>query len=176
MKLNLEFSADEMENFLVKGAFKTLTKLFGSQDPAVAAALNAVQQGLMAIVMAGTRPQGPVARGYYPSPPVGYPPVYGPPPGPGSWPYGPPPGPFGAAAQAQYANGPGTNVRPIREPGAVERCFVIDETRSLEAGWGCHECATYNGQQRTVCRQCGHPSCVPIAPPFPSSTPEPVPS
>ena len=163
--VTLEFGADELEDFVVKTLAKGVYRLVGSQNPAVGAAVGAIQQGLMAIITAGARPQ---ARGYPYGPQVGGGlGGFGPPPGPGPWPYGPPPGPYGAAA-------PGTNVRPIREPGAMEHCIPIDESRLMEAGWACCGCGTFNGVQRDVCRQCKHPCCAATPSPSPQSpTPEP---
>ena len=163
MKLNLEFNVDELESYAIKVLTKVAFKLLDTQDPAVAGAYSAIQQGLMSIVMAGQRPQSQgVARGYPYGPPVGYT-------GPGPWPYGPPPGP----PPGPFGGPPQGNVRPIREPGAMEHCIPIDESRLMEAGWACCGCGTFNGVQRDVCRQCKHPCCVPIAPPSPSPTPEP---
>lgn len=69
------------------------------------------------------------------------------------------------------------NVYPIQEPVAVDKCFPIEATRNVEAGWGCHSCATFNGSQRTVCRYCGHTRCDAVFTPAPEpSSPPQVPS
>ena len=138
MKVSVELESGELEDFLVKTSAKILFKLIDSrQDPTVASSIAAIQQGLVAMVTAGSRPQSQGQTRAYGSP-----------------------SPFGSPPQ-----GPG-NVRPIREPDAVERCFPIEESRHMEAGWACCGCATVNGMQRTACRQCGHPCCV--IPPSPS--------
>ncbi|HTQ47927.1 MAG TPA: hypothetical protein VMI75_34455 [Polyangiaceae bacterium] len=83
--------------------------------------------------------------------------------------YGPP-NPYGAAPQ-------GTRVVPMGGRGPmVERCFAIEESRSMEAGWGCCNCATYNGMQRTKCRACGHGNCMiqVTAEPVPERGPTPA--
>jgi hypothetical protein len=68
----------------------------------------------------------------------------------------------------------GNNVRPIGgEPPHIVNCFPIEATRSMEAGWGCCTCATYNVLERPACRHCGHARCTPIVPP---ETPQPPPN
>lgn len=135
--LNFEFSVDDLENFVVKILTKTAFKLLGSQDPAVAASINAIQQGFMAIAMTGARQGGHIPRAY---------------------PSGGPPPPATAGS-----------VRPIREPDAVEHCIRIEESRAMEAGWGCCGCATFNASYRRSCRHCGHSCCMPA----PVVTPSP---
>lgn len=43
-------------------------------------------------------------------------------------------------------------------------CIPV-ESPHVEPGWGCHLCRTYNGLQRSECRNCGHTRCAPSAPP-----------
>ena len=33
---------------------------------------------------------------------------------------------------------------------------------SIAAGWGCHHCRTYNGIQRSACRNCKKARCSPL--------------
>jgi hypothetical protein len=79
-----------------------------------------------------------------------------------------------ARVSAGYVPQPG-GVRPIRETGAVEHCFPVDESRFSEAAWVCCGCATPNGTTRTHCRLCGHGCCVPGAPSPPGVPPQPDP-
>lgn len=157
----LEVDADELGTFAVKVLTKTVFRLIGNQDPNVQSALLGLQQWLMGIAMAGqSRPQPRSGTaygfsGHGPHGPPGYP--YGTP----GFPYAPPQGPQGP-----------NNVRPIGGSGAViEHCFVIDESRYMEAGWCCHQCGTFNGTNRKICRQCEHACCA-VAP-FPSPHPQP---
>jgi hypothetical protein len=49
-------------------------------------------------------------------------------------------------------------VRPNRAPRT--ECEVIGEgDPNLAPGWVCHVCCAYNGQQRPVCKACGHAPC-----------------
>lgn len=70
---------------------------------------------------------------------------------------------------------PPSTGRPASVPTGtmVEHCFAIEESRNTEAGWGCHECATFNAAQRIACRACGHKKCGPIVTPPPTPTEEP---
>lgn len=40
-----------------------------------------------------------------------------------------------------------------------KRCKTIDHPNLMPGGWGCCECAVYNGGQRTECKNCGHERC-----------------
>ena len=90
-----------------------------------------------------------------PGPGLGAPTIFGRPMGP------PPPPP------------PAGRPTPMPTSPFVERCFPIEESRNTEAGWGCHECATFNAAQRIACRACGHKKCGPIVTPPPAPTEEP---
>ena len=149
--VNFEFSSEELEGLASRVLSGAILGAFGNADPAqLQAMLAVVHQGVgigvnLASHAMGQRPppwmrsQGPMPPGPYgASPPVP----------PGGYPY-PTTGPVG---------GP-SNVRPIREPMTVDRCFPIEGTRNIEPGWGCCECATYNGLQRAQCRNCGHARC-----------------
>jgi hypothetical protein len=46
-------------------------------------------------------------------------------------------------------------------PDAVKRCTVVDSVPNLRPGWICCQCATYNDQSRTQCKQCPHAPCMP---------------
>lgn len=79
---------------------------------------------------------------------------------------GPPPwGPYAVPPGAGFVPGygpqppPQARVVPINPEIVHEKCFAIDETRQLEAGWGCCQCATYNGLARDACRHCKHARC-----------------
>ncbi len=39
-----------------------------------------------------------------------------------------------------------------------DKCIVIDHP-NLQKGYGCCKCRTFNGNQRTNCKQCGHTRC-----------------
>jgi hypothetical protein len=79
------------------------------------------------------------------------------------------------------ARATGARVAPIGGSSpVVTSCFPIEETKHLEAGWGCCRCATYNGLQRGLCRTCGHPRCTAngsrdVGPPPSIVTPPPSP-
>jgi len=188
--INIEFTDDEIRTHIEdlgrRWLFSVLGQIgnyIGQLDPQV---LIGVQQGMnetMARLFRdqARRPQHPHGHAGPPGmPPQGGP--VGPPPGMPYGPFGPPGmpyGPFGPPPGMPYGvpvpQGPYGNVRPIREPAALERCFPIEGTRHAEPGWGCHLCATYNGLQRPTCRHCGHPRCdAPVAPPQgPIVTPPP---
>ncbi len=53
-------------------------------------------------------------------------------------------------------------------PGELKRCMPVEANPYQEEGWMCHECSTYNGMQRSVCRQCDHERCDDVVPPPPS--------
>jgi len=175
--VNFEFDTKELESFASTALSRSIVRAFGSADPAqLQGLLTSLHQGIGAVLgqAAAVRqhhgPPPPWARAYAaPAPgPIG---THGPYAGPYAGPAYP--GPMGGPPQQE----PG-NVRPIRQPAAVERCFTIDGSRSIEPGWGCHLCATYNGEQRGVCRSCGHTRCDPIVTPPPdqqSLEPSPVP-
>lgn len=42
--------------------------------------------------------------------------------------------------------------------GEKKTCFAINHP-NLAPSWGCHECRTMNGNQRSECKQCGHVRC-----------------
>jgi hypothetical protein len=173
--VNLEASDEELKKFaadtLVQAAMGGIGELFN--DPQYASAIQGAFAGIAQTIQQsigrgpprGWRPpmtHGPQAYppGYVPP----YPPGYAPPAAypPGVMPYGPA-GPYAASQPS--------NVHPIREPAAVEKCFPIEATRYAEAGICCCRCATYNGVQRTSCRHCGHQFCHVIAPPPPAPEP-----
>ena len=178
--INLEYSSEELEKFLSNAGVAMLVKFFKSikLDPnQVPAYIDYFKQGFKQ-AMAGSGFRVPHAYHHgppgYPPPPVGYVPR------PGG---GPSIADFQEMLKRQQelfqqrqAMGDPGNVQPIREPGHVERCFPIEATRHIEGGIGCCQCATYNGTQRTHCRNCGHKFCViatpPPAPAEPSGTPE----
>lgn len=154
--VNAEFGSEELKQYGVDLLMKGISR-FVATDPTMF--FNGLQQA-MQLVMSQVQPhqRGQVRAAPHPmygfgGPPMpsGYgptPPMYGGPMPPG---YGPPPPGYGPV-------GP-DNVRPIREPAHVERCFPIEGTRNVEEGIGCCRCATYNGLQRVQCRNCGHVLC-----------------
>ena len=55
-------------------------------------------------------------------------------------------------------------------PGAQrgpKRCMPVEANRYQEEGWRCCECSTYNGEQRSACRQCKHECCDDVVSPPP---------
>jgi len=161
--VNFEFASDELEEMLASVLTKVVTKTIGSVDPTqmqsvIAGVTSALQQGLLGSVTGHRHTHVPMPR-VQSQPGFGFAGSPRPPPG-----YAPP---------APVPD----NVRSIRTPEIIEHCFMIEEARNLEAGWGCCRCGTYNATQRAACRHCGHACCVPIAPPRPSppeSPKEPV--
>lgn len=43
-------------------------------------------------------------------------------------------------------------------PKGSDVCQAISHP-SLQPGWGCCQCRTYNGEQRHVCKVCKHQRC-----------------
>jgi len=43
-------------------------------------------------------------------------------------------------------------------------CRRIDDLENALPGWGCCQCGTYNGYQRSRCKICCHPHCYPCDP------------
>ncbi len=39
------------------------------------------------------------------------------------------------------------------------QCKAIENIPNLQDGWGCCNCRTYNGNQRTECKSCNHSRC-----------------
>ena len=162
--INFEFDSSELETFATSVFVKGIAGAVGriSEDPMAIQGVLAGMQQTIGMVLNGVVQQrrGPPMGRVYTGPPPGYGPM-----GPGPMPYGSP----GPVQQDP------SNVHPIREPASVERCFPIEATRNIEAGWGCHGCATFNGSQRTVCRYCGHQRCdSTINPPPPQQQPPQV--
>lgn len=144
-------------------------QLFQNVDPR---SLDPLLKAVQVAMSGGGRPPRPmpqgVAVGMGPSsaggpfgPPASYGYGYAP---DGCFPFTPgyPPG-RGRAPAARVIPFPGGSAGPFGgEPGPDimhQHCFPIEETSHLEAGWGCHLCATYNGLHRPACRRCGHPRC-----------------
>jgi hypothetical protein len=181
--INFEFASEELETFLSNAVVRSVSKMFGDIPPDQWRELQRVlqymfQQGMtVAMGMGGPGRQRP----HHHNGPLGAPPGYPPPGYPSPFPYGgppfggPQPGPIPSSSPPPYGDyGPQPmqdNVRPIREPAHVERCFAIESTRHLEAGIGCCKCATYNRIERTHCRHCGHKFCVIATPPGPPQPP-----
>ena len=46
----------------------------------------------------------------------------------------------------------------MSEQSKPKRCTSI-EHRSIQPGWGCYNCRTYNGDQRSECKHCKHKRC-----------------
>lgn len=169
--INIEYGSEELEKFLSNMVGRQLSRYVGGFSPEqLQMFLAGVRQAIdMFVGQVGQQPQrGRVPR--YGAPPQG--PFGGsfvPPPGfrPGmyeSW--GPPYPPPGRGPFTGRVEGDPDNVQPIHgEPPHVERCFPVDATRQNEGGIGCCQCATYNGAQRTNCRNCGHKLCVIATPP-----------
>jgi hypothetical protein len=143
-------------------------QLFQNVDPR---SLDPLLKAVQSAMAGGGRPQRPVPQGVVVGgAPSGGP--FGPPPGygycgtDGCFPFTPgyptPQPPWGAHRRARVIPFPGASGPFGGEPGPDimhQHCFPIEETSHLEAGWGCHLCATYNALQRPVCRRCGHPRC-----------------
>lgn len=161
MKATLEFGTEELQKFAVDAGAKIVLKLFDGMGSIP----TEIQQDLLRQFMRGMEiafnqpaaQHGRRARRVEQGPFGGF--------GPG--PFDPSPGPPGGIPGYQPGAGPmpPDNVQPIREPAHVDRCFAIESTRYIEAGIGCCACATYNGVQRTHCRNCGHKLCVIATPP-----------
>jgi len=165
--VNFEFTDAELAKFVEDQGRRVIFNFLGGLfhhlnyhlDPTT---MSAMQEAVKSAVQIGLQSrQPPSSRG-----------PFGPPPGYGYGPMGPPPsaGP-GPGVSSQYP----ANVRPIREPAMVDRCFPVEATRNTEAGWACHGCATFNGTHRPVCRYCGHARCDAIITPPPEPAPEPAP-
>lgn len=158
--INIEYGSEELEKFVSNTGVMLLKKMLGSFkiDPNDAPYyIDMIKQGFLLAM------DGPVQKRR----------SNGVPPQPfGGGPFAPPPG--YTEVPPPWARGTvGDKVQPIRDPGHVERCFPIEATRNIEAGIGCCTCATYNGTQRTHCRNCGHKLCV-IATPPQGEEPSPV--
>jgi hypothetical protein len=82
-------------------------------------------------------------------------------------------GPVPGTGPVPWARGPAA--RPVASDGVVVKCFRIDESRGLEAGWCCCKCATYNALERSACRHCSHPCCGDLPRPEPKPNGEQVP-
>ena len=65
---------------------------------------------------------------------------------------------------------------PPSPPGAPDfsaadnHCLRIESCPSLEEGWLCCFCSTYNTVQRAACRACGHGRCDVVVPPPPNQS------
>ena len=146
MKANvqIEFTDEEVERYIAKLVFKGFTSLEAS--------LGSVFNDPQAVSVLQTV-FGQLTRTQVPQPQ-------------GGW-Y-PPPWARSTAAPA----GVGASVtRMPNTNSVVDKCFAIEETRHMEAGWGCCRCATYNGVSRAACRYCGHERCGVIVTPPPSPQP-----
>ncbi len=162
--INLEFEDGELRKFVEDGlrrwTLNTIHDLLKHlRDPYLS---QLIQQALHMGMAAGTR----VGRRRPPQYEEGSPPHQRPD-GDG-WVQGRSPSP-----------GPGMVEEILRGPpgaaGRAKRCMPVEANLYQEEGWGCHECSTYNGVQRSVCRQCGHERCDDGAPSS-SSTEGNVPS
>ncbi len=163
--INIEYSGEELEKFLSNAGVAMLKKLLGSIkiDPShVPAYIDYFKQGFeQALVGGGFR-------------------------APHRW---PPQQPFGAAPQdpppgmsssyweeiLRQQEGQTGRVETVGDPGEPiqhDRCFPVEASKYIEGGIGCCQCRTYNGTQRTHCRNCGHKLCV-IATPPPSPPSKP---
>lgn len=100
---------------------------------------------------------------------------------PADAPPGPPPwGPgevhdMGMVGEILRRETSGAGRMPPQE-GKLTRCMPIEANPYQEEGWMCHGCSTYNGVQRSVCRQCDHERCDDVVPSTPSPGGGSVPS
>jgi hypothetical protein len=69
--------------------------------------------------------------------------------------YPPPPVPRTPDAQGPFG--------PSGDP--LASCLPVEESRHHEEGWACHVCATYNTENRRICRHCSHERCDVSPPP-----------
>ena len=177
--VNFEFGSEEIESFATNVAVKAIAGTLGqiAGDPAaVQGVLVGMQQMIGMVLSHASTAMHRAPRGR-----VGVPmDSYGGPMGPGPY------GPMGPMQQQPHVGsvpypyqqgvaGPGPQVLRPDESATVDRCFPIEATRNIEAGWACHGCATFNGSQRTVCRYCGHTRCDvpgPVVTPPPEPAPE----
>ncbi len=154
--INLEFTDDEIKRIgyelLARGSMTVMSHLgryFTTLDPRVAASLQGLFVQMQAAALSPQVQRAPMPPGWAPPPPW-----VRPAPAPG--PYAPPP------EAARVTRMPDTS--PVHD-----KCFAIEETRHMEAGFGCCKRATYNNVSRTACRHCGHARCDAIITPPPAS-------
>lgn len=150
--INLEFKNDELRKFVEDAArrwtLNTIHDLLKHlRDPEM---VQLIREALSRGMAIGTRVGSRKGPSPYEEDMRGGPPPHQRPDGDG-WVQGRSP-----------SQGPGMVEEILRgSPGAPgpKRCMPVEANLYQEEGWGCHKCSTYNGEQRSACRQCAHERC-----------------